>query len=337
MEIPSETLNDTESPESNNRGKQHVQCKCEDCCTRIMRDTWKIHKLKSELDDFTRVADWRLEELKLMDSEKRAAEKSLDDERKLFAEMSQDQIRQTTDQIQALQEHWVTLMESRNILGVQQPSTPSTAFQASTTKLERALDGMREQLKLRSDERDKWKTKFKKLEGEAYGAQQQIENLTRLLQSSKADCVKLAKAQKERENIEEVCRHLLEQLEQRNTDLQRYRAQSSSSQDLHKLLAELAQTIHKRDEEIVKLKRTIKDHNVKPAEASTEKVMECIICMDEFGAEPNRQRAHWKDCNHANVCYKCTDTLWSSKKRKCPSCNTPASSMPGRLPPNIYL
>ncbi|CAM6128081.1 unnamed protein product [Calypogeia fissa] len=333
METPSETLNDTESPESNDRGKQHVQCKCEDCCTRIMRDTWKIHKLKSELDDFTRVADWRLEELKLMESEKRAAEKSLKDERKLFAEMSQDQMRQTTDHIQALQEHWITLMESRNILGVQQPSTPS----ATTSKLERALDGMREQLKLRSDERDKWKTKCKKLEEEAYGAQQQIENLKRELQSSKADCVKLAQARKERENLEEVCRDLLQRLEQRNTDLQRCRAESSSSQHLHKLLAELTQKIHRRDEEIEKLKRTINDHNVKPAEASTEKVMECIICMDEFGAEPDRQRAHWKDCNHANVCYKCTNTLWSSKKRKCPSCNTPASSMPGRLPPNIYL
>lgn len=269
-------------------------------------DSHKIQELEGRLDAITKVGEWRLEQLKLMDAEKRAAEKTVDEERKLFAELGQDQSRQQTAQIQALQEHWSSLMNNRNMNGIvgefQAASlmasvsplrselpffdhiavhcslesrlpvgcchlliNPICPFcQTATGKLEKALHGMREQLSLRTDERDKWKTKCKNLERVLFDAQQQVKKLTAELERCKAESVKFANARSEGNNLEEVCRDLLEQVEQRNLELQRCKAESSKGQ-----LAGLQQQIYERDEEIQALRRIMDDRLGKKIEASS--------------------------------------------------------------------
>lgn len=132
METPAEIFDDVETPNRDKRRRMEDRdCKYEVSGTRMEISSRKIHELEAKLNAITKVGDWRLEQLKLMDSEKRAAEKTLEEERKLFAEMSVDQIRQNTAQIQALQENWFTITNRRNpdgnALGVQQSPIASVS------------------------------------------------------------------------------------------------------------------------------------------------------------------------------------------------------------------
>ncbi|CAM6108895.1 unnamed protein product [Calypogeia fissa] len=120
--------------------------------------------------------------------------------------------------------------------------------------------------------------------------------------------------------FEKFCTDLLDRLEQLSAEIECSKVElqtAATSQGLAN------QTIWKQRAEIKRLKES--------------EVADCIICNFEFGEDGDRQRAHWKNCNHANICYKCTKTLWSKNQKHCPSCKTLATSMPTRLPPKLYL
>ncbi|CAM6128056.1 unnamed protein product [Calypogeia fissa] len=188
--------------------------------------------------------------------------------------------------------------------------------QAPTEKVETPSDGIFEHFTPQG-ESDERKEKYNKLKVEDWVSQQQPLHL--ILEKQRWAKLRTA-AVSQGKKLEEMCRDLLKQLEQRNMEIKRMKMELQKASQWQALAQ---QQIREQREEIKKLKRP--------------EVAECIVCTNEFGEDPDQQRAYWKNCNHANICYKCTKTLWNSKNRQCPTCKTPASCMPTRLPPKIYL